>query len=301
MRWRASVVRVPVRCTWQTRGAVVPEAAAASHASSCPQARTGRWRKEPEELWDRVATDDGGAALSQLFRREKTTVTLQSGVRSSEEEGRVRRSSTDEASRTEPSRGERTTRGDCYFDGGVASAELVCSVSKAAVAAVEEADLMVEEVGAGAAGEAQEEVRNDEELGLGLTLGRRGMGSRCWSRGALLAHLDRQELHLAGSARLPDVPNRLLALLVLRHQPGLFNHSKDSTSNSLKKTNLNSGVNSTSDALNSALNSYLHNLTPWTSIEFDLNAAPGFQSFNKASEAIGSSPGITPGNRMSYP
>ncbi|RZR70782.1 hypothetical protein BHM03_00001504 [Ensete ventricosum] len=265
MRWRASVVRVPVRCTWQTRGAVVPEAAAASHASSCPQARTGRWRKEPEELWDRVATDDGGAALSQL---------------------------------------ERTTRGDCYFDGGVASAELVCSVSKAAVAAVEEADLMVEEVGAGAAGEAQEEVRNDEELGLGLTLGRRGMGSRCWSRGALLAHLDRQELHLAGSARLPDVPNRLLALLVLRHQPGmnrLFNHSKDSTSNSLKKTNLNSGVNSTSDALNSALNSYLHNLTPWTSIEFDLNAAPGFQSFNKASEAIGSSPGITPGNRMSYP
>ncbi|RWW87324.1 hypothetical protein BHE74_00003859, partial [Ensete ventricosum] len=215
---------------------------------------------------------------------------------------------------------ERTTRGDCYFDGGVASAELVCSVSKAAVAAVEEADLMVEEVGAGAAGEAQEEVRNDEELGLGLTLGRRGMGSRCWSRGALLAHLDRQELHLAGSARLPDVPNRLLALLVLRHQPGYgakVSKLLDGSSEFfLMKTRMGTGCwlemcleqcmpfshyRLILILLNSALNSYLHNLTPWTSIEFDLNAAPGFQSFNKASEAIGSSPGITPGNRMSYP
>ncbi|CAD5195665.1 unnamed protein product [Musa acuminata subsp. malaccensis] len=139
---------------------------------------------------------------------------------------------------------------------------------------------MVEEVSAGAAGETEEEVRNEEELGLGLTLGRLGRGSRCRRRGAVLAHLDRQELPLAGVARLSDVPNRLLGLLVLRHQPGfagtkraaesvspdsppppnsqvavgwppirafrmnrLFNHSKDSTSNSLKKTNLIIGNN----------------------------------------------------------
>ncbi|THU55482.1 hypothetical protein C4D60_Mb11t07040 [Musa balbisiana] len=32
-----------------------------------------------------------------------------------------------------------------------------------------------------------------------------------------------------------------------------------------------------------------------------INCAPGFQSFSKASEAIGSNPGITAGNRMRYP
>lgn len=54
------------------------------------------------------------------------------------------------------------------------------SVWKAAAATVEEEDLMVEEVNAGAAGETVEEVRNEEELGLGLTLRRRGTAP--WGR-----------------------------------------------------------------------------------------------------------------------
>ena len=79
---------------------------------------------------------------------------------------------------------------------------------------------MGEEVSAEAAGETEEELRNEEKLGLGLTLGWLGRGRRCRRRGAVLAHLDRQELPLAGVARLSDVPNRFLGLLVLRHQPG---------------------------------------------------------------------------------
>ncbi|KAJ8509943.1 hypothetical protein OPV22_000377 [Ensete ventricosum] len=81
----------------------------------------------------------------------------------------------------------------------------------------------------------------------------------------------------------------------------LFNHSKDSTSNSLKKTNLNSGVNSTSDAvLGTEKRPRIMRKANGLSV-CSFWRAPGFQSFNKASEAIGSSPGITPGNRMSYP
>ncbi|CAL9781341.1 unnamed protein product [Musa acuminata subsp. burmannicoides] len=213
---------------------------------------------------------------------------------------------------------------------------------------------MVEEVSAGAAGETEEEVRNEEELGLGLTLGRRGRGSRCRRRGAVLAHLDRQELPLPGVARLSDVPNRLLGLLVLRHQPGFAGTKRAAESvfpdspppHGAKVSKLLDGssefsltyedkdgdwmlvgdvprmINCTLVIVHAfnfvAILCLTYGMVLETvkrlrimrkqmgcqSVHFgelDLNAAPGFQSLNKASEAIGSSPGITAGNRMRYP
>ncbi|CAL9125786.1 unnamed protein product, partial [Musa textilis] len=204
---------------------------------------------------------------------------------------------------------------------------------------------MVEEVSAGAAWETEEEVRNAEELGPGLTLGRRGRGSRCWR---ILTSRPSPRWRRAPPrcpqlppwSPRPPAPTRVSPGLSGRHE----SVSPDSPPHGAKVSKMLAGSSEfslTSEDLEWGLDAgwrcasndqlysgYIVHAFNFVAIlcltyrmvletvkrlrimreqmgcqsvhfgELDLNAAPGFQSFNKASEAIGSSPSRTAGNRM---